>query len=188
MKKHFILSLVLLFLAVAQTVFARSLKLASNSCGQNPAAVATNVSQDDGTLAPASASRYVLAWRALSMHGVWYTPTVYFQFYADADLIAYLTGISQDLIVLAVYSPEPIHFRRGEVVFVSTGFILQLRSEAELFEAIAGDGVCPLNPGDAARFSSVQAKLALRIGDYYEITRPPMRCREITPPPQLRRR
>ena len=188
MKKHFTLCLALLFLVVAQTVSARSLKLAPNSCSQNSAAVATNVSQNDGTLAPASASRYVLAWRALSMHGVWYTPTVYLPFYADADLVAYLTGISQDLIVLAVYSPEPIHFRRGEIVLVSTGFILQLRNEAELFEAIASDGVCPLNLGDADRFSSVQGKLALGIGDYYEITRPPRRRREITPPPQLRRR
>jgi hypothetical protein len=114
-------------------------------------------------------------------------PNVYLQFYADADLIEYLTGISQDRIVLAVYSPEPIHFRRSEFVFVSTGLILQLRSEAELFESLASDGVCPLDPGGAAHFSAVQAKLALGIADYYEALRPQLRCREVTRL-QLRRR
>jgi hypothetical protein len=188
MERPFTLVLVLLFLAAVQTTFARSPKIAPNSCSQNPEGVATNGSLDGGTLTPASARRYALAWQAMSMHGVWYAPTIYLQFYADADLVAYLTGISQDIIVLAVYSPEPIHFRRGEVVFVSTGFILQLRSEVELFEAMASDGVCPLHAGDAAHFSAVQAKLAHGIGDYYEITRSPLRCREITPPSQLRRR
>jgi hypothetical protein len=188
MERLFTLALVLLFAAAVQTAFARSPKLAPNSCSQNSEAIATNIRLDGGTLAPASARRDELAWQAMSMHGVWYRPAVYLQFYADPDLVAYLTEISQDLIVLAVYSSEPIHFRRGEVVFVSTGFILQLRSEAELLEAMASDGVCALRPGDAARFSAAQAKLALGIGDYYETTRSPLRCREITPPPQLRRR
>ena len=121
------------------------------------------------------------------MHGVWYTPSVYLQFYADADLVAYLTGISPDFVVLAVYSPAPIHFRRGEVVLVSTGLILESRSEGELFEAIASERGCPLARGDAARFSAVQAKLALGMAEYYEAMRPQLRCRKVTRL-QLRRR
>lgn len=189
MKKQLVtLSSVMLFLTAAETAFARSPKLAPNSCSQNPEAVATDVSLDEEPVAPPLPGRYSLAWDIMSVHGVWYKPDVYLQFYADADLVAYLTGISPDLVVLAVYSPAPIHFRHGKVVFVSTGLILESRSEAELFEAIAGDGGCPLPPGDAARFSAVQAKLAQGIADYYEVTRPPLRCREITAPPQLRRR
>jgi len=179
----FTLALSMLFLAAAEPAFGRSPKLAGNLCRLNPA---TNVSPDEGDLALALARRYARAWQVMSMHGVWYTPNVYLPFYADTDLVAYLTGIS-DLVVLAVYSPNPIHFRDGEVVLVSTGLILESRSEEELFEAITRDGGCPLFQGDAARFSAVQAKLALGIADYYEALRPQLRCREVTRP-QLRRR
>jgi hypothetical protein len=178
----------MLFLAAVESVSARSPKLAPNSCRENPEAIATNVSLDEGTVASSLSRRYSHAWDIISQHGVWYTPDTYLQFYADPDLVAYLTGISRDLFVLAVYSPAPIHFRRGNVAFVSTGLILESRSEAELFEAIARDSECPLALGDSDSFSAVQAKLALGIADYYEVTRPPLRCREITPPPQLRRR
>jgi hypothetical protein len=185
MKRQLVtFSSVMLFLAAAETMFARNPKLASNSCSQNPEAVATTVSVDEGALS----RRYSVAWDIMSVHGVWYTQDLYFQFYADADLVAYLTGISPDLVVLPVYSPVPVHFRRGKVAFVSTGLILESRSEAELFESIALDGGCPLAPGDAARFSAVQAKLAIGIANYSEATRSPLRCREITRPPQLRRR
>lgn len=182
------LALVVLFLAVAAPAFGRGPKLASNLCRQNSEALAADASPDEGDLPPALARRYALAWEVISTHGVRYTPDVYLQFYADADLVAYLTGISSDLVVLAVFSPTPIHFRRGDAVFISTGFILESRSEAELFEALARDGGCPLVPGNPARFSAVQAKLALGIANYDEAARPPLRCRKITAPPQLRRR
>jgi hypothetical protein len=167
----------LLFVALVPA-FGRGPKIASNLCRQNPEAVATNVRPDEGDLAPASHRSYARAWQVMSMHGVWYTPKVYFLFYADADLVAYLTGIS-DLVVLPVYSPSPVHFRDGDVIFVSTGLILKSRSEAELFEAIVRDGGCPLFPGDAAHFIAVQAKLALGIAQYYAAARPQLRCREV---------
>jgi hypothetical protein len=179
-----ILALVMLSLASTKPAFGRSPKVAGNLCSQNPEAVATNVSPDQGDLPLALARRYEQAWQVMSIHGVWYTPGVYLQFYADPDLVGYLAGIS-DLIVLAVYSPSPIHFRYREVVLVSTGFILESRSEGELFDAIARDGGCPLTPGDAARFSAVQAKLALGTAQYYEAMQPQLRCREVT---QLRLR
>jgi hypothetical protein len=181
-------ALAVLFLAAAAPAFGRSPKLAGNLCRQNSEAVATNVSSNEGDPALTLARRYAHAWQVMSMHGVWYTPDVYLQFYADADLVTYLTGISSDLVVLAVSSPAPIHFRRGEAVFISTAFILESRSEAELFEAMARDGVCPVFPEDPDRFSAVQAKLALGIANYNAVTRAPLRCREITSPPRLQRR
>jgi hypothetical protein len=183
----FTFSLVMLFLAAPEMAFGRSTKLTGNLCSQNPEAVATNLSPDEGGLTPSLGRKYELAWDAMSMHGVWYTPKVYLLFYADAALVAYLTGISLDRAVLAVYSPAPIHFRRGEVLFVSTGLILESHSEGELFDAISRDGGCPLFPGDAARFSAVQAKLALGIAHYYEATRPQLQRREVAQQ-QLRRR
>jgi putative cell wall-binding protein len=179
-----ILALIMLFLATTESAFGRSPKVASNLCRQNPEAVAINGSSDEADLT--LARKYAQAWQVMSMHGVRYTPDVYLQFYADADLVAYLAG-SSDLIVLPVYSPSPIHFRYGEMVLVSTGFILQSRSEQELFEAIGRDGGCPLAPADPARFSAVQAKLELGVAQYYEAMKPPLRCREITRL-QLRRR
>jgi hypothetical protein len=79
----------------------------------------------------------------------------------------------------AIRRRGPVHFRDGDVVFVSTGLILESRSEAELFEAIVRDGGCPLFPGDAAHFIAVQAKLALGIAQYYAAARPQLRCREV---------
>jgi hypothetical protein len=187
MKKTLVTpSLVMLLFVAAVPVFGRGPKLASNLCRQNPEAVANNVRPGEGDLAPASERSYARAWQVMSMHGVWYTPKIYFLFYADADLLAYLTGIS-DLVVLPVYSPSPVHFRDGDVVFVSTGLILESRSEAELFEAIIREGGCPKFSGDPARFSAVQAKLALGIAQYYEAVRPQLRCREVIRL-QLRRR
>ena len=86
-----------------------------------------------------------------------------------------------------MYSPAPIHFRRGEIVSVSTGLTMESHSEGELFDAIAPDGGCPLLAGEAALFSAVQAKLAAGIAHYYEATRPQPRRRELAPQ-QLRHR
>jgi hypothetical protein len=182
----FTLSLVVLFLAATGPAFGRATKVAGNLCSQNPEAVATNVSPDQRDPGQALARRYMHAWEVISMHGVWYTPDVYLQFYADPDLVAYLAGISNP-VVLAVYSPSPIHFRSGEVILVSTGFILESHGEGDLFEAIARDGGCPLAPGNADRFSAVQAKLALGTTQYHEAIQPQLRCREVTRL-QLRRR
>jgi len=179
-----IFALVIVFLGTTEPAFGRGPKVTGNFCRQSSAAVAINASSDDADLA--FARRYAQAGQVMSMHGVRYTPDIYLQFYADADLVAYLAGIS-DLIVLPVYSESPIHFRHGEVVVVSTAFILQSRSEEELFEAIALDGGCPLAPGDVARFNAVQAKLELGIAQYYEAMMPPLRCREVRQL-QLRRR
>jgi hypothetical protein len=176
----------MLLLAAPEVAFGRSIKLTDNFCSQNPETVATSV-PDEGDLGPSLARKYARAWEAMSMHGVWYTPKVHFPFYADAALVAYLAGISLDRAVLPVYSPAPVHFRRGEVVFVSTGLILESHSEGELFDEIARDGGCPLVPGDADRFSAVQAKLAAGIAHYYEDTRPQPQRREVVQQ-QLRRR
>ena len=180
------LSLIVLFLAATEPAFGRAPKVAGNLCSQNPEAVTTNLSPDQRDPGQALARRYMHAWEVISMHGVWYTPDVYLQFYADPDLVAYLAGISNP-VVLAVYSPTPIHFRSGEVILVSTGFILESHGEGDLFEAIARDGGCPLAPGNADRFRAVQAKLALGTTQYHEAIRPQLRCREVTRP-QLRRR
>ena len=165
----------MLLLGAAEPAFARSPRVTGNLCTQGSHALGTNVSADGGELAQDLARRYAQAWQVMSMHGVRYTPDVYLQFYSDADLVTYLSGLS-DLIVLAVYSPSPIHFRYGEVVLVSTGFLLESHSEEELFEAIARDGGCPWAPGDGARFSAVQAKLALGISEYHEAIQPQLRC------------
>lgn len=170
--------LVMLFLAAPVVAFGRSTKLAGNLCRQNPEAVATKVLKE-GDLSPSMRRRYARAWDVISMHGVWYTPEVYLLFYADEALVTYLAGVSLDRVVLPVYSPATIHFRRGEIVFVSTGLIMESHSEGELFDAIARDAGCALVAGDAARFSAVQAKLAAEIAHYYEATRPQPRRREL---------
>jgi hypothetical protein len=187
MKKTLVtLFLVMLLLAAPEVAFGRSIKLTDNFCSQNPETVATSV-PDEGDLGPSLARKYARAWEAMSMHGVWYTPKVDLQFYADAALVAYLARISLDRAVLPVYSPAAIHFRRGDVVFVSTGLILESHSEGELVDAIERDGGCPLFLGEAARFSAVQAKLALGIIRYYEASRPEPRRREVAQQ-QLRHR
>ena len=104
----------MLLLGAAEPAFARSPRVTGNLCTQGSHALGTNVSADGGELAQDLARRYAQAWQVMSMHGVRYTPDVYLQFYSDADLVTYLSGLS-DLIVLAVYSPSPIHFRYGEV-------------------------------------------------------------------------
>ena len=180
------LFLVMLFLPAPVVAFGRSTKLAGSICRQNHEAVATNV-PDEGDLSPSMRRRYARAWDVISMHGVWYTPEVYLLFYADEALVTYLAGVTLDRTVLPVYSPVPIHFRRGEIVFVSTGLIMESHSEGELFDAIARDAECPLLAGDAARFSAAQAKLAAGIAHYDEATRPQARRRELAQQ-QLRHR
>lgn len=141
-----------------------------------------------GDNAPAAARLNALVYAVMANHGVWYSPRrsrgqeprgVYFPFYGDLDLVAYLaalTGSGQsDRAILPVYSPEPIHFRRGQLVFVSTGFILQAHSYEELLQAIQSEIPCP--GGDAAGFRSMQSKLALQVAEYVELTRPRLRRR-----------
>src|SRR4051812_24572618 len=61
------------------------------------------------------------AFDAMSMQGVWCSKGVYYSLYGDRELVTYLAGIRPDFIVLPVYSASPVHFRRGQFVFISTG-------------------------------------------------------------------
>ena len=79
------------------------------------------------------------AGEILNLHGVWRAPEVFTPAYADWPLVAYLASlktVEPNLAVVPVYSSEPFYFRSNHVVFVSTSFILQAGSEAELTEAI----------------------------------------------------
>ena len=114
---------------------------------------------------------------ALEMHGVWYSRDVYLPLYIDAELLEYLASIPSGGILLPVYSPVPLHFRRGAIIFVSTGLILRSGAERDLLNAIVRDGGGPLPPPNAVRFHDLQSKLAAQIADYTEATRPKLRRR-----------
>jgi hypothetical protein len=77
------------------------------------------------------------------LHGVWRTDEVYLPIYADLKTFAYLaslgTRVGSDragLAILPVYAREPIHFRHGQYIFLSTGLILGASDEEVLLRAI----------------------------------------------------
>lgn len=80
------------------------------------------------------------------MHGVWQSPQVFLPVYADWETITYLAaaarkaaGTSPTVAVLPVYAEEPIHFRVGNFVFLSTGLIAGATGEADLIEVIQAE-------------------------------------------------
>lgn len=77
------------------------------------------------------------------LHGVWQSPEVFLPVYADWETVTYLAalarkaaGTSPTVAVLPVYAEEPIHFRVGNFVFLSTGLVAGATSEAGLIEVI----------------------------------------------------
>ena len=127
---------------------------------------------------PTTVSISARAADAYSLHGVWYSSRVYLPFYSDLELAAYLSslpGPADDLAVLPVYSAQPIHFRRGRYVFVSTGLILQARDERELLGTIHRE--IPSAGTTGSDFHEVQSRLAAQIAQYIEISRPRLRRR-----------
>src|ERR1700688_3722380 len=63
-----------------------------------------------------------------AIHGVWRSPQVYVPLYADEGTVAYLAALGAKAAgdrrpvaaVLPVYAIEPVHFRWGDFVFLST--------------------------------------------------------------------
>ena len=114
------------------------------------------------------------------LHGVWRTPRVYLPLWADWDTVEYLASLAGKAsggaphpAVLPVFSLDPVHFRRGSVVFVSTGLIAQSGSEAKLLAAIraevkrkprpeknASPACACLSPASAETFAEVRARVA----------------------------
>ena len=122
----------------------------------------------------AASSRLERALDVMSAHGVWYSRNVYLPFYSDTEVVAYLANIPSDVLLVPVYTAAPIHFRRGQFVFVSTGLILQSRNEAELLAA----SLPAPPPPDEARFQALQARLRERIAEYEADTQPHLRRRQ----------
>jgi hypothetical protein len=126
---------------------------------------------------PTAANSRVL--EAMAHHGVWFSNSVYLRFYADQGLIDYLgslTGVEEhDIAILPVFSSEPVHFRRGHLIFVSTGLILQAHDEVEFLRAVQSE--MPTAGGSAQGFQALQARLATQIAQYLEATSPHLRRR-----------
>lgn len=110
---------------------------------------------------------------AMSMHGVWYSRDVYLPLYSDVGVLKYFADIPSDVVVLPVYTPTPLHFRRGRFLFVSTGFLLQCRSERELLDAT----IPSASPGSGAGFHEVQTRLRSQIAEYEAESRSHLRRR-----------
>jgi hypothetical protein len=118
-----------------------------------------------------------------AMHGVWAAPESFLPVYGDWKIIAYLATVKGPGIgvpVLPVFSPEPLYFRSAHVVFVSTGFLLSVRSDQELADAIdsapltvltralpACSAIKPIADGGLA---GVQERLSQQLTAYDEVT------------------
>ncbi len=117
-----------------------------------------------------------------SMRGVWRSPQVFMPAYGDLDLVLYVASLGArepGLAVLPVFTSEPIYFRSNHIVFLSTGFILQATSEAELTDAIrnarvevqtrdlpACAAMVPWVPGS---FSDIRLRLAGQVAGYEDV-------------------
>ena len=80
------------------------------------------------------------------VHGVWLDGQVFLPFYNDLDLAAYLTTVfarvadgrtvARRALVLPVYSGERLMLVRDGRLLISTGMLLELRSEKDLAAAL----------------------------------------------------
>ena len=126
-------------------------------------------------------------WHEIAeLHGV-RSPQAYFPLYIDEDTVAYLAvlgakagGTRRPLVaVLPVYAAEPVHFRRGNFVFLSTGLIVEARNEQELIDAIqielqgkrtkrpAWRSACAaVTPIVTTSFPETQRRLAVGVAEY----------------------
>jgi hypothetical protein len=112
-----------------------------------------------------------------TIHGVWYSKSEFLPLYVDQGLLEYLDTIPSGLAVLPVMAPEPIHFRRGQYLFISTGFLLEASGERELLDAVSPRGPQLISFADDAIFRGVQDRLASQISGYEDNTRRRLRRR-----------
>ena len=129
-----------------------------------------------GSTVPASSSPGLSprTLSVLSTYGVWYSEQVYLPFYSEMAVVTYLSelcgGAQCQFTIVPVYSPAPLHFRRGDVVYVSTGLILQAAGEEDLLNAIRSE-IKHIAPA-GSDFREMQAKLSSQIAAYVEQSTP----------------
>ncbi len=115
----------------------------------------------------------------VSLHGVWHTKEAYLPIYADVKAVTYLASLGAraaadqaGLAILPVYSPEPVHFRQGSYIFLSTALILEAADEQTLLRAIQGDIPTQWSRravGSAGRVSACAAPALLDTDSFEEI-------------------
>jgi len=137
-----------------------------------------------------------------AIHGVWRSPQVYVPLYADEGTVAYLAALGAKAAgdrqrvaaVLPVYTAEPVHFRLGNFVFLSTSLIVEAHDEQELIDTIqaefrsdrtkrhVGPPACALlTPGSPASLPEIQQMLGIRLAEYAKWTAPGLKRREGLP-------
>jgi hypothetical protein len=140
----------------------------------------------------------------VALHGVWRSPQAYFPLYADWGTVAYLASLGAraagnrppKVAVLPVYAAEPVHFRLGNFVFLSTGLILETGSEQELVDAIQAElrikssrtkklkkpgwppSCAGLPPGPPTSFLEEQHRLAAQVAEYARRVTPRLQRRD----------
>jgi len=172
---------------VLKRALVLSLGLVRSYAQENPAPTNRNVVTDAELASSACASQIS------ALHGVWQSPQVYVQLYADWDTVAYLAALrdrvmlntQQPVALLPVYSTEPIHFRQGYFVFLSTALIGKAESEEALIETIHADlqsrpakrffpqPACAVWSADSsATLSGIQERLATQLAQYASLAAP----------------
>jgi len=133
------------------------------------------------------------------LRGVWQTPQVFLPLYNDLDTITYLAalarkaaGTSPAVAVLPLYAAEPIHFRVGNLVFLSTGLIAGATLEADLIEVIQAEmritgtksriqysmpACATLSLFDHMDFHDMRQRLELQVAEYVLSTVPRLKRR-----------
>jgi len=145
-------------------------------------------SPSDGESGPAAER---CAAEIFMMHGVWRSDQVFLPAYADLELVKYLASLparEPGVAIIPVYAAEPIYFRSQQVVFLSTGFILQAGSEQILNAAIRGARIrsrtpdlpacAALPPSDPASLPELVGRLALKVAEYERMTSRRLRLRD----------
>jgi hypothetical protein len=140
----------------------------------------------------------------VALHGVWRSPQVYFPLYADWGTVTYLSALgakaagyrSPVVAVLPVYAAQPVHFRLGNFVFLSTGLIVEAGGEQELVDAIQAELIIKRNrtkklkqpgwspacaalpPGPPTSFQEAQQRLAAQVAEYARRVTPRLQRRD----------
>jgi hypothetical protein len=131
----------------------------------------------------------------LALHGVWRPRQGFLPAYADLELVWYLASLGareRDVAVIPVYAPEPVYFRSGGVVFLSTGFILKAGGEKALTDAIRSARVeirteelpacAAMSPRAPASFADAVRRLAREVAEYEGATARRLRRRDTGAP------
>ena len=147
-------------------------------------------------LASAEPPGWACATEVLDLHGVWQTRQNFLPVYSDFDLVWYLAELLPVRgEILPVYSSDPIAFRRGKVVFVSTGLLLSAHSEGELLARLKKEanglpargpgerapgvaGCTPLAPLERMAFADLQKRLSAQVHAYAESRRVVLKRRD----------